>query len=161
MKFLFSLLLTAAATLAIAQTTETDKFIEQMRKQYNVMDMNVTGGTIKVFAEQVDERLGDIAERVTNVHFFAASEAPEGMDKDLDRFVKRLDKRGFDLLTQIRSEGTEVFVYLREENNVIQELIAVGHDDNDYFFGAATGNFRFSDLENVRIIAEDLDGNGK
>ena len=156
MKFLVTLLLTAVATLAFAQT-ETDRFIEQMRKEYHVLDMNVSGGTVKILAEGVDERLGTLAEKVTNIHFFAASEAPAGMEKDLDRFVERLDKRGFELLTEIRSDGAKLYVYLREQNETIQEIISVGGSDGDYFFAAATGNLSFADLENIRIIAEDLE----
>ena len=145
-----------AATFA--QQTETDKFIDRMRKEYQVYDMNLSGGTIQVFAEQMDERLGVLAEKVTNVHFFAATDAPDDLQSELTRFRKRLGNRDFEPLTEIRSGKSMVYVYLREDNNLIKELIAVGRDDNDYFFAAATGNFDFSDLQHLKIIAEDLGG---
>lgn len=157
MKYLLSILICLFALSAVAQST-SKKFVEEARKNHQVIDMSFSGGLVKMaLGDEPSEELLDLADRVTEITWFVTENGSAALFEDLNRYEQRIMGDGFEALATIRHEGANVQVLIQETGGEIREIVAFARDGSDVFFASVTGNFNLKDIENMKIISEEWD----
>lgn len=72
-----------------------------------------------------------------------------------DKILKMIKKADLELLNMIKSDGNHIEIYVREENEVINNVLMFVFSEDSSVIFHAKGKIKYSDLKNLNI---DFDG---
>ena len=145
------------STTSFSQNKIISDFYDQYNQLENVSDVELRGWVLKMASHFENEEEGTrILENISFLRVLIMEEGNLVKPGELKGLISDLRKDQFDELMQIRSEGSIVDIYIREDGEEITDVFAVINDPNESFLMISLeGKLKFSDLNKLDI---DIDG---
>lgn len=152
-------LLLALSVHAYSQNKIISDFYDLYQEKENVTDVKLQGWLLELASEFTDEEEKNrIMKDLTYLRVMIMSEGNLVEKEELKGFIRKVKKDNFAELMQIKSEGTLVDVYVREEGDVITDVLALINDPGEAFILLSVeGKLKFSDLNNLHINVEGME----
>ena len=150
MKTPFALLL----ALFLASTAISQKNIDQVLRKYKndegVVNMNLTGEVLKMFAGTKDE----IKSTVETVDVLIFKNNTDISSDDLTKIESVLARDKFDLLVDVRDQGRKVKLYAIDSGQFLQKIFANIHSQEMNAYFVLSGNILFDELTKLGMDFE-------
>jgi CO dehydrogenase/acetyl-CoA synthase gamma subunit (corrinoid Fe-S protein) len=145
MKKVITLLLVALfPLLALAQNSAIDKVFKKYGDRDGFTVVTISKGLLKLVANLDDDRESqDFLGRVHQIKILAVED--HNSDINLyDEVLSDLDKKDYEELMTVKSEGEEVLILAKKDGDILEELIILvgGKDDNALVYIAGRMNMK-------------------
>lgn len=150
MKNTLILLLLALPMAVFSQSKSIENFYSKYKNHEKTTTLTFGGGLIKFAASFEEGADTKILEKISQVRLMVSEEnlvTPNAYKS----FSKRLKKDAFEDLMQINAEGTKVDILIRENGNLISDVIMLVNDEEDFIMISIEGNFQYSDLNDINL----------
>ncbi len=150
MKKVITLLLVALfPLLALAQNSAIDKVFKKYGDRDGFTVVTISKGLLKLVANLDDDRESqDFLGRVHQIKILAVED--HNSDINLyDEVLSDLDKKDYEELMTVKSEGEEVLILAKKDGDILEELIILvgGKDDNALVY--ISGKMNMKDLSKL------------
>jgi hypothetical protein len=99
----------------------------------------------------------DVKSELDKFQLYIFDEDDQLSKNDVSKIKNEVAKDGFELLNMIKSDGTNVEIYVKESSsgNIIEDLFMMVKGDDSSILFYANGKLRYEDLKNLNL---DFDG---
>lgn len=140
--------------LFLASTAISQKNIDQVLRKYKndegVVNMNLTGEVLKMFAGTKDE----IKSTVETVDVLIFKNNTDISSDDLTKIESVLARDKFDLLVDVRDQGRKVKLYAIDSGQFLQKIFANIHSQEMNAYFVLSGNILFDELTKLGMDFE-------
>ena len=107
------------------------------------------------FAASFDDNEGHqkVMDKITQVRLLVSEENLVSKN-DYLRFAKSLKKDSFEDLMQIKDQGSNIDIMIREQGDKITDVILLVEDHGDFVMISLEGDFQYSDLNDLDLKFE-------
>jgi hypothetical protein len=140
---------------SFAQSKAIEDFYNHYQGQKDISRVELQGGILNLVASFTDESDADeLIRKVTRLRVLNMDEGNLVSKSDLGRLVKAVKRDRFEDLMQIRDEGDDIQILIREQKGAITDILVLIYGDENFTMLSLEGKMRFKDIQNLNIEFE-------
>lgn len=141
--------------LSFAQSKAIADFYEHYQSQEDISRVELKGGILNLVAKFTNESEADeLIRKVTKLRVLNMKEGNLVPAADLKRLVKAVKKDHFEDLMQIRDDGDDIHILIREKGGAVTDILVLIHGAEKFTMLSLEGKMRFKDIQNLNIEFE-------
>lgn len=140
---------------SFAQSKAIEDFYNHYKGQEDISRVELKGGILNLVAKFTDESDADeIIRKVTKLRVLDIDRGKLVSKSDLNRLEKAVKKDRFEDLMQIRDEGDDIHILIREQEGAVTDILVLIYGDDGFTMLSLEGKMRFKDIQNLSIEFE-------
>lgn len=140
---------------SFAQSKAIEDFYNHFRGQEDISQVELQGGILNLVAKFTDESDADeLIRKVTRLRVLNMDEGNLVSKSDLSRLVKAVKQDHFEDLMQIRDEGDDIQILIREQKGAVTDILVLIYGDDNFTMLSLEGKMRFKDIQNLDLEFE-------
>ena len=164
MKYLSAIIITMLFSMtALAQNDAISTYFDQYVDDENFTVVYVSGKMFSMLSKvEIDElkdeeaqAIMDVAKDIRGLRVLVTEETPKEYYKSARKLINPND--GYEVLLTVRDEGTNVNFWIKETNNVIEELFLLVGGEDEFVMVSFLGVL---DLNKIAQLANSIDMKG-
>jgi hypothetical protein len=150
------LLLAFILPLTSSAQRSVNRFIDKYYDKENVTTVELSGFVLKMAAKFVDDDEGkQILASISRLQVLAMDGKNHVTKKDLNALKAKVKKDKFEELMTIKTKGTSVDFFIKEENGVIKNILLLVSGKEEFVMLNLRGKLKFDDIQKLDF---DVDG---
>lgn len=155
MKYLSLLFLTLATFFLQAQTTAIDAFVDKYRGLEDATHINMSGGLLNWINEaKTEEGQKTFRSKIESLRIFSVDQVSAIDADDVNTLRQTIYANGYEELIRIRDGKDLVHICIRENRNVIEELVILVDNVDDFTIVSLAGEIYYDDLKEINLDGE-------
>ena len=147
--FAFLLPLTSSAQRSV------NRFIDKYYDKENVTTVELSGFVLKMAAKFIDDDEGkEILASISRLQVLAMEGQNHVTKKDLNTFKTKIKKDKFEELMTVRTKGTSVDFYVKEEKGDIKNILLLVSGKEEFVMLNLRGKLKFDDIKKLDFDVE-------
>ncbi|MEN0003261.1 MAG: DUF4252 domain-containing protein [Bacteroidota bacterium] len=139
----------------LAQSNAIDALIDKYESREEVSTLNLQGWLFNLVANaDDDEETTGVSAKINHIQLMVMDEQNLVSPKEMKRFKSAIYKDQYEPLFQIREEKNLVEFLLREEGDLITDVLILVSGKEDFVLLNLSGQLKFSDLNDLDIQVE-------
>lgn len=157
-KLLFLLALAALPFLCFAQNKAIKEFYQKYSQYDNLLDIKLQGGLLNLVANKTIEN-GDkeVVRKIAAIRVLIMEDGQTVKKEDYNQLIQSAQSDAYEALIKVRDGNDHIEILVREENNLITNVLLLINGENNFVMLSLEGKLQFSDLNNIDL---DLQGGG-
>lgn len=148
-------LLTQVGILS-AQSKTIESFYDQYAEKENATNVTIKGWLLDIATQFTsDENSKETLSKITKLRVLLMEDGNPVTQNDFYQLKKGIIKDDFEELLKIRDESSHVDFYIREDNDLITNVLMLVNDQDEFILLSLEGLMKLEDLKNIKI---DTDG---
>ena len=144
----------ALPMLVFSQTNAIQNFYSKYKDHEEITALSLSGSLIQFAASFADDEGSQkVMDKVTHLKLLV-SDSNLVSKKDYLSFSKSLKKDAFEDLMQIKDQGSNIDIMIREQGDKITDVILLVEDHGDFVMISLEGDFKYSDLNDLDLKFE-------
>lgn len=142
-------------SLSQAQSKNIESFYDQYAKDENVTNVTIKGWLLDIatqFTDDADSK--EVLSKITKLRVLVMENGNPVTKKDFNKLKRDIQKDDFEELLQIRDEGSHVDFYIREEGDLITNVLMLVNDEDEFVLLSLEGLMKLEDLKHIKIESE-------
>lgn len=146
-------LLAAALMLSVSMQAQRsiNRFIDRQAEYQNVTTVELSGFLLRSVAKFADDESGKrILASIRKLQLLVVEDGRQVSAAASTQLRRQLERQeGFEPLIYVRSEGTQVHFMVKEEDNIIQNVLMLVHSPDELILIHLRGRLRIEDLRKL------------
>lgn len=138
------------AALAAGQAKDLSDLFDEFKKEQHADYVSVSPIMMKmVRAFTPNDETGDILHRIHSVRVLDLEECSSEVKLRFSREVKDIDTKEYEEMMRVKEEGEWVRIFVKQDKDVIREMVILCAGGNDCTLVALTGKIRQTDIDKI------------
>lgn len=137
-------------TLAVGQANDFSDLFDEFRKEQHADYVSVSPIMMKMarMFTPADEG-GDFLQRIHSVRVLDLEECSSETKQRFNQRIDKINTKGYEEMMRVKDEGELVRIFVKQEKDVIREMIILCAGKNDCTLVALTGKIRQKDIDKI------------
>lgn len=155
---IFYLCLLCTPLTSYAQTKAIDQFYDQFQDNKDISRVELKGGILNLVAKFTNNSdTEELVRKVTKLRVLDMKQGNLVSRPALNRLVKAVKKDRYEDLLQIRDEGDDIHILIRETEGAVTDILVLIYGADDFTMLSLEGKMRFKDIQHLNIEFEGAD----
>lgn len=150
----FGLVLLCLPISLLSQAKSIERFYEKYKGLEEVTSINITGELIQFVFTNADPETEELASKISKVRVLVVEEGAIIQNNDYKQLIKSVKKDNFQELMRLKDGGEAVDIHLREDGDVITDVLITVYGEDGLVLLSLEGLFNFSDLNDFNLDIE-------
>jgi uncharacterized protein DUF4252 len=151
---IFGLAILCLPLSIFGQAKSIENFYEKYKGNEEVTSINVSGELLNFVFTSTDSETEQLTSKISKLRVLIVEEKSIVKQSDYKQFIKNVKKEKFEELIRFKEGGDAVDFHLREQGDVITDVLITVHGDDGFILLSIEGLFNFSDLNDFDLNIE-------
>jgi hypothetical protein len=144
---------------AQAQTASIDRIFNTYSANENFSYVNISGQMLRLLSSQSDDNESELLSRLNRIRILSSSDLIDATItaafSDLNNSLMTHD---YEELMEIRDAGSHFRFLMKGDDEMIEQLILIGHDTDSHVLISIEGRIKLSELSRISDTIPGLEG---
>ena len=141
--------------IAEAQSKAIDDFYNAYQGQKDISRLEIKGGILNLVAHFSDEsEAKELVRKVTRLRVLDIEQGGLVSTSQRNQLVRSVRRDRFEDLMQIRDNGDDIHIMVREQEGFITDILVLIHGADEFTLLSLEGRLRFKDLQHLELEFE-------